>query len=278
CEDTSVADGNDRRKQLVLKVERIGHKEDNKRLENEYRFLQILATNQWYDFMIDYLTDQSFRYLLMRPLGLNLREFCAQKRKLNEWGIQTLMSFADQMISRVANCHLRGILHQDIKPENFMVDTENVLYLIDFNLAKMLFNESGAHIPYRRRSAVHSTGNVQFLSVNAHEGHQQSRRDDLISVGYTMIFLAKGSLPWSRHSSRFYSSRSEYLSAVGQLKSSCSVDELCDGLPDAFKQYMNLCLSLKFYETPNYLTLRKLFTDSLRQTSEESCDTNGAQI
>ena len=203
----------------------------------------------------------------MKPLGPNLYEFWKEKLKTNEWTLERVVRLADEMISRVANCHVRGVVHRDIKPENFVVDINNewFLYLIDFNLAKQFSTASLLHIPYRKRSPHYSVGNVQFLSPNAHKGVEQSRRDDLISVCYSLIYLAKGSLPWSRIRSKDFNSRVEYLEAVHNLKSKCSLDELCDGLPVQFKECLSYCLSLDFYSKPNYSELRELFTQLLEQ-------------
>lgn len=252
--------------QLVVKLEAINPNEIN-RLETEWKFYQKLSSTKCFDFVVDYLIDNSFRYLVMKPLGTNLYEFWREKQKCNDWTIERVARLADEMISRVANCHLRGVLHRDIKPENFVVDINNewCLYLIDFNLAKQFSSAIQTHIPYRIKALQCSVGNVQFLSVNAHNGVEQSRRDDLISVCYSLIYLAKGSLPWSRIRSKSFHSRLEYLRAVGKLKSDCSLEELCDGLPVQFKRCLEYCLSLGFEEKPNYFELRKLFAELLQQ-------------
>ncbi|CAG2162299.1 unnamed protein product, partial [Oppiella nova] len=269
CVDTS--DGN---RELVVKVER---SEDTNRLLSEHKFYTKLSTTPCFDVVIDYLCDLSFRYLVMKPLGPNLYDLYRLEGKEapdndHNWRVMFALRYASQMVSRVANCHIRQIIHRDIKPENFVVDAidEKYLYLIDFNLAKEYTNPLTGHIPYCKRNAAHSVGNVQFLSNNAHAGEQQSRRDDLISVGYSLVWLAKGCLPWSHLSSRKFPMRSDYLRVVGDMKTLCSLDELCGGLPSAFRQYMEYCLRLGFEEQPNYFHLRSLFADCVVSARSET--------
>lgn len=252
--------------ELILKVEIIDENQVN-RLETEWQLLKRLSTTECFKFVVDFLADSRFRYLLMKPLGQNLFEFWKQKLKQNEWHLETVVRYADQMISRIANCHVRNVLHRDIKPENFVVDSNDnsFLYLIDFNLGKLFSSPSVPHIPYRVRSPQYSVGNVQFLSVNVHKGVEQSRRDDLISIGYSLIYLAKGSLPWSGMRSRDFDCRLDYLLVVGEKKYNCSLQEVCDGLPVQFQRYMNYCSQLKFDEKPDYFLLRDMFKDLLCQ-------------
>ncbi|XP_054159912.1 casein kinase I-like [Oppia nitens] len=250
-------------KELILKVEQI---KDRNRLETEFELYKKLSTAHHFDIVVDYLSDKSFRYLLMRPLGVNLHDFMKKKRSKNQTiDLELIVRYADEMISRLTNCHLRNIIHRDIKPENFVVDTDNDshLYLIDFNLAKEFADVSGGHIVNRRKGIAYSVGNVQFMSIHAHDGNEQSRRDDLISVGYTLVYLANDGLPWSQIRSNMFSTRLDHMKAVHKIKQNCSVDELCVGLPEAFRQYMNYCLNLEFDERPNYFQLRKYFSDSL---------------
>jgi casein kinase 1 len=69
------------------------------------------------------------------------------------------------------------------------------LFLIDFGLAKRWRNKrTGHHIIFRDGKKL--TGTARYASVNTHLGIEQSRRDDMEAISYTLIYLIKGKLPW----------------------------------------------------------------------------------
>jgi serine/threonine protein kinase len=267
-------------KEVVIKLEKIGSNQIS-RLENECNFYKRLSSSDCFAFVLNYFNDTHFRYLAMRPLGLNLQKFFENKKTSGQWNLEDVVKCADQMISRVANCHLRNIIHRDIKPENFVVDANdsNSLFLIDFNLAKEYRDQNLVHIPYIEREAKFSVGNVQFLSINAHLGKEQSRRDDLCSLGYALISLAaKDGLPWNDVKYINFKTREQYLEAVKNRKLNCSIDQLCQHLPKQFNQYMNYCSKLGFYENPDYIKLRLLFKHLFNDLQKQKLNTNQTQL
>ena len=104
---------------------------------------------------------------------------------------------ADQMIKRIQYVHSRRIIHRDMKPDNFTIGegrNQHRIFIIDFGLAKKFMSSKGEHIKYREGKGL--TGTARYASINTHLGIEQSRRDDLESLGYVFIYFLKGQLPW----------------------------------------------------------------------------------
>ena len=152
-------------------------------------------------------------------------------------------------------------MHRDIKPENFLLGNPDncIIYLIDFgNARKYRSSKSGKHIqPFQIKRIF---GAYMFLSLNASNGYQQSRRDDLEALGYMYIYLAKGELPWN---SLRCTSMDELLNNTIILKRSILMEDLCKDLPEEFCDFMKYVKNLNFESKPNYEYLRSLFNNIL---------------
>ena len=98
------------------------------------------------------------------------------------------------MIARIEYVHSKGFLHRDIKPDNFLMGLGRKaiqVYIIDFGLAKKYQHSStNRHIPYRENKNL--TGTARYASCNTHLGIEQSRRDDLESLGYVLLYFLRG--------------------------------------------------------------------------------------
>ena len=120
------------------------------------------------------------------------------------------------------------------------------IYLIDFEIAKK-YILNGQHIPYRVDE--HIKGNRDYISINTHRGIEISRRDDIESLGYNIIYFMKGKLPWSdiRDSS-----------IILDKKINTNLDCLCEGLPEEFQIFITYARALQFYQVPDYNYLKEL--------------------
>ena len=168
-----------------------------------------------------------YYYLIQEFLGPNLSQllnYCGKKK----FTLGTICLIAMQMLNRIEYIHKRHYLHRDIKPENFCIGNEentNTIYLIDYGLAKRFKdNKTNQHIPYREgRDFI---GTARYASINAHLGLEQSRRDDLISIGYNLIYMLKGGLPWQGIKGK------DRIIKLAQKKIQIPNDVLCNGLPN----------------------------------------------
>merc|ERR1712113_1272972 len=164
------------------------------------------------------------------------------------------------MGSRIEFIHGKNFIHRDIKPDNFLMGLGkkgNLVYAIDFGLAKKFRdNRTHQHIPYRENKNL--TGTARYASINTHLGIEQSRRDDMESLGYVLMYFLRGSLPWQGLKA---GTKNLKYARISDKKMATAVEVLCRDFPEEFVAYFHMVRGLRFDERPEYLTLRKLFRD-----------------
>lgn len=240
--------------EVAIKMEKILAK--HPQLLYEYKLYKMLQGGVGIPNIHHYGQERCYNVLVMDLLGPCLEDlfnFCSR-----HFTIKTVLMLVDQMIGRLEYLHCKHFIHRDIKPDNFLMGTgrhSSKLFLIDFGLAKKYrdFN-SRQHITYREDKNL--TGTARYASINAHLGIEQSRRDDLESLGYVMMYFNRGSLPWQ--GLRATNKKQKY-ERISEKKTSTPIEVLCKGFPAEFAMYLNYCRTLRFNEPPDYLYLRQLF-------------------
>ncbi|CAN6867158.1 unnamed protein product [Brassica oleracea] len=135
---------------------------------------------RWYGVEMD-----QYNVLVMDLLGPSLEHLFSHCDK--RFTLKTVFMLADQMINHLEFVHSKSYLHRDLNPRR-----ADQVYIIDFGLAKKYRDGSThRHIPYRENRI----GTPSYVSVNTHLGIEQSRRDDMESLGYVFMYFLRGSLP-----------------------------------------------------------------------------------
>ncbi|KAJ8389144.1 hypothetical protein AAFF_G00123500 [Aldrovandia affinis] len=240
--------------EVAIKLECVKTKHPQLHIESKiYKMMQGgvgIPTIKWCG------AEGDYNVMVMELLGPSLEDlfnFCSRK-----FSLKTVLLLADQMISRIEYIHSKNFIHRDVKPDNFLMGLGkkgNLVYIIDFGLAKKYRDaRTHQHIPYRENKNL--TGTARYASINTHLGIEQSRRDDLESLGYVLMYFNLGSLPWQ--GLKAATKRQKY-ERISEKKMSTPIEVLCKGYPSEFATYLNFCRSLRFDDKPDYSYLRQLF-------------------
>ena len=199
--------------------------------------------------------------ILVEPLlGKSLFDiFTENHKKMNP---EDVCLIGKQVIDRIQWIHSKYIVHRDIKPDNFLIGRKdpNVIYLIDFGLSKKYRSSTtNKHIRFGFTGKL--TGTVRFASANALRGGEQSRRDDIESIGYMLIYFLKQRLPWQGITGN---KKMERYLKIYKMKKNTTPEELCSGFPEMI-DYIAYAKKLEFEQEPDYNYLRRLFITMLKR-------------
>ncbi|ORX90900.1 putative casein kinase I [Basidiobolus meristosporus CBS 931.73] len=244
--------------EVAVKLESV--KARHPQLEYEAKVYKALAGGVGIPFIRYFGTEMDYNCMVMDLLGPSLEDlfnFCSRK-----FSLKTVLLLADQMIARIEYMHSKSFLHRDIKPDNFLIGIgkwTNHVHIIDFGLAKRYRDpRTFVHIPYRENKNL--TGTARYASINTHLGVEQSRRDDLESLGYVLMYFCRGSLPWQGLKAN---TKKQKYDRIMEKKMTTPIETLCRGFPNEFVTYLKYTRNLRFDDKPDYNFLRKLFYDLL---------------
>ena len=207
-----------------------------------------------------------YNAMVMELLGQNLEDLFSYCTK--NFTLKTILMITIQLIERIKHVHDNNYIHRDIKPQNFLVGkdtTAKTIYILDFGLAKRYRDEhTHIHIPLKENRNL--TGTARYASCNAHNGLEQSRRDDMESIAYVILYFFKGKLPWQGLKCK---DKNEKYAKIKEMKMSMTPEKLCEGFPNEFAKYLTAVKKLGFEEEPAYKNYIQMFTNLFKSKDFE---------
>ncbi len=253
-----IYEANYKKEKYALKFE--DRKKDHNLLQNEAATINYLKGPN-IPFVKSYGFTTNYNILVMQLLGKSLENLLIERKKFS---LKTVCMLGYQMINTLEFIHDKHILHRDIKPDNFVMgldELSNKVYLIDFGLAKKYRSpKTLIQNPLVEKNKL--IGTARYASINALKGYEHSRRDDLESIGYILIYFLKGRLPWQKINAK---TKKEKYKKILEKKIEISSFELCKDLPKEFEDYIEYSKNLGYTEKPDYDKLRKLFDDIMKR-------------
>uniref|UniRef100_A0A7N0T5C9 non-specific serine/threonine protein kinase n=1 Tax=Kalanchoe fedtschenkoi TaxID=63787 RepID=A0A7N0T5C9_KALFE len=261
--------------EVALKFEHRSSKGCNRGPPNEWQVYTALSGSHGVPRLHYKGRHGDFYIMVMDMLGPSLWD--VWNNSAHTMSIEMVACIAIESVSILEKIHSKGYLHGDVKPENFLLGPpgtpeEKRLFLVDLGLAtRWRESTSGLHVEYDQRPDVFR-GTVRYASVHAHLGRTGSRRDDLESLAYTLVFLLRGRLPWQGYQGE----NKGFL--VCKKKMATSPETLCSFCPQPFRQFVEYVVNLKFDEDPHYAKYISLFDGIVGPNPDiRPINTDGAQ-
>ena len=227
-------------------------------LESE-AFVQEIIKGPGIPKILSFGVSKSYRVLVTPLLGQNLYDIFNQKEK--KFSLKEICMIALQVLERIQLIHSHYYIHRNIKPDIFFIGKEDpdVIYLTNFCLCKKYrSSKTKNHIKFTFTGKF--TGTLRFCSANALRGGEQSRKDDLISIGYMLIYFMRKKLPWQLVKRK---NKIERFITIYKLKRFIKPETLCNSLPKEMLEYMRYTQKLGFEQNPDYKYLKELFVSIL---------------
>jgi serine/threonine protein kinase len=228
----------------------------SKTLKNEAKIYQYLGKQLGFPQLKWFGSEENNTYLVIDLLGVSLSEMIHRYKRFS---LKTSLILGIQIITRLKVLHDNYLLHRDIKPDNFLFGLElqtNKLFLVDFGFVKR-YNYNGKHIPEKKINSLIGTPN--FVSLNVHKGIEPSRRDDIESCIYIIIYMLYGKLEWG----------DKDINEIVILKEQLTNNTW---FPPFLKNMLLFVRNIKFDETPDYNYLINLLVSTISKNCYEIDD------
>ena len=243
------------KEKVVIKLEKI----------NEYNFLEkeayTLFSIKGFGIidLISFGKNSKYNIMIQPLLGDSLNKLFLENNK--NFTLVDICLIGIQCLERIEWIHKNNIIHRDIKPDNFLLGIKDprIIYLIDFGLCKKYRSERTLkHIKYCYTRRI--VGTARYNSINSMKGYELSRRDDLESFYYMIIFFFLKKLPWQDIQEK---TKVEKYKKILELKISFDINDYKILLPNEIIKMFKYVKNLKFEEEPNYLMIKDSFKSIL---------------
>ncbi|KAN0123247.1 Protein kinase-like domain containing protein [Russula decolorans] len=267
--------GRDIKKGRDVAVKLEAAQEWGSKLEHEYHVYRATSGIRGIPKMLWYGVEGRYNVMVLSHLGCTFKEMAqlgvldanavftyAKQMVFSPCARSTLLFTSHSKLSVLKSLHDHHYVHLDVKPDNFMIgtgDRSSRVFLIDFGLTR-LFRNPATRKHITQFKGLDITGTVRYSSINSHLGLTQSRRDDLESLAYAIVYLVKGRLPWQGiavHPGQVHHDE------VLKLKQVTTAKTLCKGLPQPFIEFIQHIRSLGFEDKPDYRYLHSLLTQCI---------------
>ena len=233
------------REPVAIKVEPINN--GLHLLKNESTIYQYLngclsiPVVKWYG------KDETNYYMVINLLGESLQDLMNKHKTLP---LSTVLNLGIKIITVLKTIHDKGLIHRDIKPHNILFSNNSLnkeINLIDFGFCKSYINhDTGTHAPIKKIHGI--IGSKNYASIMTHNHYELSRRDDLESLGYMLLYFYAGELPWSNVLNN---------DTIIYLKNKILTDVTI--YPVVILDFIKYARSLEYEEKPNYHLLMDNF-------------------
>ena len=241
------------RKAVAIKIEAIHNPRNRLASEhiiyNSLKDLPGIPTVDWYG------SEGDYDILVLELVGRNLEQVL-QDMPTHTFTMKTVLMIAEQLLGIIEYIHRSNYVYRNFAPDNLAIGVgrkEGNVYMLGLGSSRRYLDpETQEHERYDGdRSMV---GNPIYTSLNTHVGVEQTRRDDMESLGYVLVHLLKGKLPWE-------DGVGGDIEQIARAKMMTSYEKLCEGLPTEFLNYFQVVRSLRFDEEPPYAALKKSFRE-----------------
>jgi len=183
------------------------------------------------------------RYISMDFIkGENLSELIQTSGSLT---LATCLQIALQICQALKAAHQKGIIHQDLKPQNIMIDNSGKVYVTDFGLAESLSGPKAG-------PAAQIRGTPKYFSPEQARGEEPDQRADIYSLGIILYEMTTGKAPFKADTVEGYIRG--HISEKPPLPSKAN-----PSLPPACEKIILKCLEKK--KEDRYQTVEELLRD-----------------
>ncbi len=174
----------------ILKDEYLSNDEFKRRFKNESKAIAVLSHPN-----IVRVYNVSFgdriQYIVMEYVnGITLKEYIEQQGAVN-W--KEAVHFMGQILAALQHAHDKGIVHQDIKPQNILLLNDGTIKVTDFGIARFSRVDSNT-------TSDKAIGSVHYISPEQARGEVTDDKADIYSVGVVLYEMLTGQLPFQSDS------------------------------------------------------------------------------